>query len=300
MINFLNIEQYNQFNFKNKSYFVSPEWIKLSLTQGYKPYIVEMNNTVLPFVKKEKFLFHNLYLSSYNLYGDMIGNENENNIIDIIKQLRSNLFLYRMTFAPDPTEPDSILEKAFQKTSSFRTVSTHILKLENDYEYTLAKKINATRRNELRKAEKNPNIKILDMNITNLANWDQYHEIYQKSLLRWGKQSGYPKSLFYAMAQLNPLNVKLFGVQLNGRLVSGGIFFIYKNKILYWHGATLIEKDIAKYYPTSAMFNHIILFAHQNHLEYMNFGSSDGLDGVAKFKRSWGAGKVFYNIYGLK
>lgn len=300
MINFLSIEQYNKFDFKNKSYFISPEWITLSLSQGYKPYIVEMNNTVLPFVKKEKFMFHNLYLSSYNLYGDMLGDEDESNIIDIIRQLHGNLFLHRMTFVPDPIEPNSILERAFQKTSFFRTVSTHVLKLERDYEYTLTQKINATRRNKIKKVGKDTDIKIVDLNIADLTNWDRYYAIYQKSIERWGMGSGYPKSLFYAMAQLNPIHVKLFGVQLDEVLVAGGIFFIYKNKILYWHGATLTDKEISKRYPTSAMFNHIILFAYQNNLEYMNFGSSDGLDGVAKFKESWGAKKIFYNIYGLK
>lgn len=82
--------------------------------------------------------------------------------------------------------------------------------------------------------------------------------------------------------------MELLLVKHNGRVIGGGVFFIYKGKIMYKYGAC--EASSLNVRPFHAMLWRAIQLGFERGLTEMDLGAASiGDEGLLRFKRHWGA-----------
>jgi hypothetical protein len=85
----------------------------------------------------------------------------------------------------------------------------------------------------------------------------------------------------------------LYLAEHKGNIISGAIFFKYKNTYIYEHGAS--DDRYWELRPNHLMMWKVIQKAHQDGYEYFDFGKTSMENtGLLEFKRKWGA--VEYDV----
>ena len=127
---------------------------------------------------------------------------------------------------------------------------------------------------------------------TNKDDWLHYYEMYEASQKRWGSVLGQPHrcELFEIIYERHSPQIKLWLARIDGKAVSGAICFYNNKHVVYWHGASLA--DHAALRPANLLQAHLIEDAYRNGFWWYDFNPSGGLEGVEKFKTSFGAKKL--------
>jgi hypothetical protein len=125
-----------------------------------------------------------------------------------------------------------------------------------------------------------------------LDDYHAYYRAYEDSLRRWGDTatSRYPQQLFdngYRLSQEFPKNVKLWLAEIEGKVIAGAWVFYWNLHAGHWHGATY--EEFFAYKPANVLQADIIKNACERGYRYYDFLSSGGHEGVARFKKSFGA-----------
>lgn len=125
-----------------------------------------------------------------------------------------------------------------------------------------------------------------------LDGYRDYHEVYLRSLSRWGKKatSRYPWRLFEAGCELGlslPDNMRLWLAEAEGRVLAGAWVFYWNRHAVYWHGAT--DEAYSSHRPANVLHAHVIEDACARGYLWYDFNPSGGHEGVVRFKRSFGA-----------
>lgn len=279
--------------FKLETFFQTQEWVNLFNKQKKyknisKIFVFEdWIKVYFPSSERNYFWFKLLDNTPLWWYWWFIFNKNKNinnkkkYIIQIIDYLKS-IYSY-ISIVPFYSESDSLL---FLKENSFKStkVFTHILNLNNvdDLKYQLYTK---TFRYELKKW--------LELNIiVKEINTMDYFDLYKENNIKWWKKI-YLSKKFFEKLSLNK-NVKTIAVYYENIVIGASIFFIYKNEIFYWASHT--NDDYKKYYPAKILINNI-QEKYINKWYIFNCWSSIWLPWVQKFKESFWAKKIDYNIY---
>ena len=75
---------------------------------------------------------------------------------------------------------------------------------------------------------------------------------------------------------------------LEGRVVGGGVLLFDQQAVHYFMGAT--DRSAHEVSPHDALYLHALRQAEERGLEWVNLGGiNDGNEGLARFKRAWGA-----------
>lgn len=119
--------------------------------------------------------------------------------------------------------------------------------------------------------------------------WETYFEIYGQSLDRWGSEasSRYGWPLFAQLRDRASPSIKLWLALLSGRPVAGALVFHAQRHAVYWHGAALSEHFPKR--PVHLLVHDIMHDAAARGLAWFDFNPSGGHEGVAAFKRGFGA-----------
>jgi Acetyltransferase (GNAT) domain len=80
---------------------------------------------------------------------------------------------------------------------------------------------------------------------------------------------------------------RMFVARLNDSIIGGGLFLRDGDSIFYLHSAH--DRQYSKLYPSCAVINAAIRWAHETGAASFNFGGSGGIDSLEKFKSFWGA-----------
>ncbi len=122
-----------------------------------------------------------------------------------------------------------------------------------------------------------------------LADWRTYHEIYRRSRARWGEsaQSKHPRELFDALARLDPRDVQLWLASVGGRIAAGAVCLTAARHVAYWHGAA--DDRFFPKRPVHLLMHRAMRDAAESGRDWYDFNPSGGLEGVAHFKRGFGA-----------
>ncbi|GLR19015.1 GNAT family N-acetyltransferase [Portibacter lacus] len=148
-----------------------------------------------------------------------------------------------------------------------------------------------------------------DMNVIStedLSEWKLYFEIYTKVKLERGDKSSndYNYKLFELIYNLPVKMRKLWIVKHDNKIVGGGVFFYYKNKVHHWHGAFM--RDKLKFGSTYLMHSIVMKDAQEKGFNIYDFNPSGGHKGVEKFKSGFNPEKLYFLraenqklIYGL-
>ena len=119
--------------------------------------------------------------------------------------------------------------------------------------------------------------------------WKAYFSIYQDSRRRWGVRatSNHQPALFDKLCNLEPTKAKLWLAEWEGEVVAGALCLYGNTHIAYWHGAALESAFEAR--PVNALMAAAIEHGSSAGYRWFDFGFSGGHEGVAAFKRGFGA-----------
>lgn len=127
---------------------------------------------------------------------------------------------------------------------------------------------------------------------------DAYYELLEESAKRWGlERPGIPKALIAALVRHGGENVEIWFARAQGRPIAGGVVFYGAREFFFWSAAMLAE--FGRLRPSNALNFALLRAAAQRGMSWYNLGSSEGLPGVARFKKDLGASAIAYREYSL-
>lgn len=177
--------------------------------------------------------------------------------------------------------------KQFDFSPGFKSkdISTHIVALEAEFE-TLRKKFSRGQKSNINQAKKK---KVLVRRAETEDDIAAYDNIYRQTIVRWGEDpaAGYPISLFLNIYRSKDPNACFWLAEVEGKTVAGVIIFSWNKRLIYWHGGAL--KEYYNYYPNNLLHATVMEWGCRHGFETYDMGASMGLEGVARFKESFGA-----------
>ena len=198
--------------------------------------------------------------------------------------------LYRLVAGRRATialETNPFLQTAVSLPEDFtcRPDFTQALPLTPD-EAALQRKLNRGAKSNLNQAMKQG---ITVRLASSPADMQCYYGLYRDTLRRWGDAAlfTYPESFFYDIFSHAGEHVKVWLAEKGEKIVAGVIIFYWNRIASYWHGAS--HQDYFSCYPNNLLHMEVIRHAAAAGCQYYDFGPSGGQEGVARFKRSFGA-----------
>lgn len=128
------------------------------------------------------------------------------------------------------------------------------------------------------------------------ADWKDYYVAYEDSLRRWGDAalSKYDWRLFNIMYQLKSPHIKLWIALYDGAVIAGALCFYAKHHVVCWHSA-VVEKYLLLR-PMNFMFLEVMGELCACGYRWFDFSVSGRLEGVATFKKRFGARELKCNV----
>ena len=125
-----------------------------------------------------------------------------------------------------------------------------------------------------------------------LEDWRAYYHLYQDSIRRWGETvtTSYSWDLFKIIYERFSKNITLWLATFDSTIIAGALCLYAKNHIVYWHGAA--HADYFKLRPVNLLIYEALMHACANDYKWFDFNPSGGLEGVRKFKNSFGSATV--------
>jgi lipid II:glycine glycyltransferase (peptidoglycan interpeptide bridge formation enzyme) len=119
--------------------------------------------------------------------------------------------------------------------------------------------------------------------------------MYQDTLQRWGDATlfAYSEDLFFTIFKDKEDCAQFWLAEIDGKIIAGVLIFYWNNVVSYWHGASL--KDYFSYYPNNMLHLEITKDAVKKNYSYYDFGPSGGLEGVIRFKESFGTVRLSFD-----
>ena len=285
-------------NSENSYFFHTHAWAKiLEATYGYRIatrlYELEGNEILVPMMEGKKYGFqyyHSMPLGYGGIF--LVSNISSEALQKILKNIVGwRHLLFKLSLPPFFSF--SIQEDLTISQINSEWNYTHVLSLEKGFEYLWKNKFNRKNRNAIRKAEKS-GVEISKKNSVN--NFREYHKLYIKSSKRWGyKKLPHPLRLYENMCKFGLPHVQLRLAIKDDKAIAGLVSLYYGKNVFYWISSYLKEYEI--YRPTNLLLKDSIEQACDEGYKYYNFGASGNLEGVRKFKESFGAERIEIKQY---
>jgi hypothetical protein len=264
----------------------------LSKATGYKNVSVTIEadggKYIIPLLERKALGIYPIAFSlPFGLYGGIDVSKAEL-YIEFMKHIKK--FLGSAIVLQNPF--DSVLSRI--NLSSLSRAYTHIVEFGNaTYEDVFKIFFDSKLRNQIRKGEKS-NLTIREGNNEDIIK--AFYELYVLTNKRWGKKHlKYSIDFFMAFAGKPYFEIKLS--MFGRKAISAIILLKLSGQYLYWFGA--LNKDYGEYCPNHLLLSRTIREAIEARAEFFNFGASGKLIDVKKFKESFGAKEISYDIYFL-
>ena len=126
---------------------------------------------------------------------------------------------------------------------------------------------------------------------------ERYFAIYLQTVKRWGKKTvaAYPRELFLNLFRNRDAHIHFYLAEKEGRSIAGIVVLAWGKNLIYWHGCSLDEA--LKDYPNNLLHYAVIKWGCENGYISYDMGPSMNMEGVIRFKSSFGAEKVFFKSY---
>lgn len=122
---------------------------------------------------------------------------------------------------------------------------------------------------------------------------DTYYELLCESAKRWGiPEPVERRTLIEALVRYGGDDVEIWFARAEQRAIAGGVVFYGGEEFFFWSAAMLGE--FGRLRPSNALNFALLHAAAQRGMRWYNLGSSEGLPGVARFKKDLGARDVLY------
>ena len=177
-----------------------------------------------------------------------------------------------------------------------KKLSTHIVELGPDFEM-LQKKFSRGQKSNLSQARRK---EVTVRPAATENDIDAYFSLYLETVKRWGDTAGavYSKDLFIKLFKAKDNNIIFTLAEAEGKIVAGIIALAWGRTIIYWHGAAL--QEFFKHYPNNLLHAELMAWGCANDFKLYDMGPSAGLEGVARFKESFGAQPRDFKSYRWK
>ena len=177
-----------------------------------------------------------------------------------------------------------------------KKLSTHIVSLSPDFEM-LQNKFSRGQKSNLSQARRK---QVIVRRAASEQDIETYYTIYMETVKRWGEtaRAVYSKELFLKLFRLGDPNIIFNLAEAEGRIAAGIIALAWGRTIMYWHGAAL--QEFFKHYPNNLLHAELMAWGCANGFQLYDMGSSAGLEGVARFKESFGAQAREFRSYRWK
>jgi len=177
-----------------------------------------------------------------------------------------------------------------------KELTTHIVRLSPEFD-SVRKNFNRGQKSNLNQARKK-NVTVRRAETED--DIEQYDRIYRETLKRWGTgvSRTYPPELFQNLLRMKDPGAGFWLAEVDRTIIAGIIVLSWGHNLVYWHGCAL--KEYFKYYPNNLLHETVIKWACENRFTHYDMGASTGLDGVRRFKESFGARPVEYKSYRWK
>lgn len=276
-------------------FFHTPSWAKiLEETYGYRIatrlYEIEGNEVLIPMMEsKNGFSYISMPLGYGGVFLSDLASET---LSKILKDIVGGRHLFFDLSLP-PFFNFSIQEDSAIKEVNSEWNYTHVLSLEKGFEYLWENKFNQKNRNVTRKAEKS-SIEILKE--CSLDDFRKYYKLYAERSKNWGyKPPQHPLKLYEHMYKFGLSNARLRLAIKDDNVIAGIIDFYHGKNVFHWGNASL--EKYKGYNPVNLLIKDSIEDACDEGYKYFNFGASGNLEGVRKFKESFGAERVEIKRY---
>jgi hypothetical protein len=164
-----------------------------------------------------------------------------------------------------------------------KDLSTHVLDLTPGFDALWNHHFTGKNRNTCRKAARS-GVVVRKMETPQGA--DLYYDLYAPASRHWGHaEPSYPRALFLALAA--SAHVEFWLAFKDDVVVSGAVLLMGSEDVFYWSGA--MAREFAAISPSNLLLRDVVRSACERGYRSMDFGASDGLPGVQKFKESFGA-----------
>lgn len=285
------------------TYFHTPQWASL-IVKTFPTYSVASTGYILnggplvvvPCVSREKKgLFRNKkdYKSMEpGVYGGFIAGRDL--LQDEIEQIVSHMLKMKNTTGRIVETPFKPLNLSPQLKS--KKMWTHIVELGTEFDI-VRKKFNRGQKSNLNQAKRK---KVAIRQAETQEDIIQYFCIYQQTIKRWSQNTTttYPRELFLNLFLQRDRHISFWLAEVEGEIVAGIIVLAWNRNLIYWHGSAL--RDYFKYYPNNLLQAAVMEWGCGNGFTHYDMGPSMGLEGVIKFKESFGAKPYEFKSYRWK
>ena len=163
--------------------------------------------------------------------------------------------------------------------------STHELDLSGGFAEVWSRRFDGKVRNQCRLAERK-GVQITEpRSVEAMA---EYFELYRAASESWGYAAPpYPWALFRELAGLLGHGVELKLARVDGQAAAGMLLLHGRRSVLYWGAA--LRREYAALSPATLLLSRAIADACGRGATRFDFGASEGLHSVRRFKESFGA-----------
>jgi lipid II:glycine glycyltransferase (peptidoglycan interpeptide bridge formation enzyme) len=276
-------------NSSHATFFHSPIWgniIEESFPNRKKKAIGfnfgEDKKALIPYIAHARIgPINNIYSMEPGVYGGIISNFdiNQSQVEKAVEKLES-ISHYRTNITGNPYLDYNL---SWEGEEDF----TQVVCLENDYE-DIWENYDYSCQKQIKKAEEEG----LSATVaSNLEDYKKYYLIYQKNLVRWGKDpnSDHPYDLFatiYEYQEEYPENIRLWLVKDNDEIIGGTLVFYLNGKhSVEWHA--VFDSDYFSKGVRNFLVDKIIEDACERGFKYYDFNPSGGHEGVVRFKSTF-------------
>jgi len=164
-----------------------------------------------------------------------------------------------------------------------RADTTHAMRLDDDFDRILRRWRKGHRAAANQARRQGVEVRVAKSE----DDWRAYFAVYQESLRRWGDRatSCYPWTLFRRLSR--DQGVRLWLAERQERVLAGALCLYAKAHVAYWHGVA--RSDAFPLRPVHLLIRTAMCDAQRGGYAWFDLNPSGGHEGVAAFKRSFGA-----------
>jgi len=283
------------------TYFHSREWAEVwqEYTAGrYTPHplLVTFSDNKRLLFPLSKYPVHrglnSVFISSpAGTYGGWLSQEalSETHIDALLRALKSQG--YNLRWRANPYCPATGTDHKLVVENDI----THALRLEQNFEFMQKKWAKGYR--IVAKAKKAEREGVVVRQAKTQADWDRYYAVYESTLGRWGEgaSAAYGRPFFSSLQAKGSAHIRLWLADYQQEVIAGALCFYAPKHVVYWHGAALAAFFHLR--PVNLLMYIAIQNAYAGGYHWFDFNPSGGHEGVAAFKKSFGATELPCPIY---
>jgi lipid II:glycine glycyltransferase (peptidoglycan interpeptide bridge formation enzyme) len=128
---------------------------------------------------------------------------------------------------------------------------------------------------------------------------ERYYDLLERAARQRGAARPHiPKALLDALARWGGADVEIWFAKHNEELIAGGVVAYGSDELFFWSAA--MRREFGTLRPSNALNMALLHAAADRGVRWYNLGASEGLTGVARFKRDLGARAITYFDFEFK